>query len=92
MKQITFTTEATTLEALKYIGIYMWVIVRNAARCINRLVYKYPWFFIIGVMLASILLSYIFIGEARAERDSYNQQLSQVMMELKSAQNAIASE
>ena len=92
MKQITFTTEATTADAFRYIAIYLWVIIRNTARYINSLVYRYPWIFIIGVMLASVALSFFFIGEARAERDSYNQQLSHVMMELKSAQDAIASE
>ncbi len=92
MKQITFTTEATTAEALRYIGIYLWVIVRNTALAINRLVYRFPWLFIIAVMLLSIAFSFVFISKARAERDSYNQQLSHVMMELNSAKSAITSE
>lgn len=92
MKQITFATEATTVEATRYIVIYLWVIIRNTALFVNRMVYRYPWIFIIAVMLLSVLLSFIFIGEARAERDSYNQQLSQVMLKLESAQNAITSE
>ncbi len=92
MKQITFATDATTAEAFRYIAIYLWVIIRNTARYINSLVYRYPWIFILGVTLVSVILSFIFIGEARAERDSYNQQLSHVMMQLKSAQNAITGE
>lgn len=92
MKQTILAQEPKTAEAFRLIGICLWVITRNTGMAINRLAHKYPWVFIVAILLISSVINAVLVGKARAERDGYNQQLSHVMMELHSAQDAIASE
>ena len=66
---------ATTKQAVVFIWIYSWVIVRNLGRAINKAVHNLPWLFIV---------SFIFISKARAERDSYNQKLVHATQQLDS--------
>ena len=60
---------ATTKQAVVFIGIYSWVIVRNLGRAINKAVYRLPWLFITLTVIISFIVSFIFISKARAERD-----------------------
>lgn len=85
---ISFASNATTEEAFRYIAIYLWVIIRNAGRCINSLVHGYPWAALIATHIIAIIVSLTLIGQARAERDSYNQQLVHTQQMLQSAQAA----
>ena len=66
---------ATTKQAIVFIGVYSWVIVRNLGRAINKAVHKLPWLFIVITVVISFIVRFIFISKARAERDSYNQKL-----------------
>ena len=77
MKQTTtidFTQNVTTSEAFKYIGRLTAVIVRNIIRAIDKAAHRWPWAFIFSILLVSIITSYVCIGQARAERDSYNKE------------------
>ncbi len=85
---ISFASNATTGEAFRYIAIYLWVIIRNAGRYINRVVHHYPWAALIATHIIAIVVSLTIIGQARAERDSYNQQLVHTQQLLQSAQAA----
>ena len=82
--KIAEVTNATTKQAVVFIGIYSWVIVRNLGRAINKAVYKLPWLFIVITVVISIIVSFVFIYKARAERDSYNQKLVHVTQQLDS--------
>ena len=75
---------ATTKQAAVFIVVYSWVIVRNIGRAINKEVHKLPWLFIVITVVISFIVSIVFIGKARAERDSYNQKLVHVTQQLDS--------
>ena len=75
---------ATTKQAVVFIGFYSWVIVRNMGRAINKAVYRLPWLFITLTVIVSFIISFIFISKARAERDSYNQKLVHATQQLDS--------
>lgn len=85
MKQTTtidFTQNVTTTEAFKYIGRFTAVIVRNVSKAIDKAAHRWPWAFIIVVLLASTVTSFTLIGQARAERDHYNKENYQLTQEL----------
>lgn len=82
--KIAEVTNATTKQAVVFIGIYSWVIVRNLGRAINKAVHKLPWLFIIITVVVSFIVSFVFIYKARAERDSYNQKLVHATQQLDS--------
>lgn len=75
---------ATIKQAVVFICIYSWVIVRNLGRVINKAVHKLPWLFIVVTIVISFIVSFVFISKARAERDSYNQKLVHVTQQLDS--------
>lgn len=75
---------ATTKQAVVFIGVYSWVITRNIGRAINKAVHKLPWLFIVITVVISFVVSFVFISKARAERDSYNQKLVHATQQLDS--------
>lgn len=82
--KISEVTNATTKQAIVFIGVYSWVILRNLGRAINKAVHKLPWLFIVITVVISFIVSFIFISKARAERDSYNKKLTHVTQQLDS--------
>lgn len=82
--KIAEVTNATTKQAVVFIGIYSWVIVRNLGRAINKAVHKQPWLFIVITVIISFVVSFVLIYKARAERDSYNQKLVHATQQLDS--------
>ncbi|MCP9528096.1 hypothetical protein [Segatella copri] len=82
--KIAEVTNATTKQAIVFIGVYSWVVVRNLGRAINKAVHKLPWLFIVVTVVISFIVSFIFISKARAERDSYNQKLVHTTQQLDS--------
>lgn len=62
----------TTWEACKYILKLRVIIVRNVCRWVNKLVCSHPWICILLTIAISVIVSYVQIGNARAERDFYN--------------------
>ena len=82
--KIAEVTNATTKQAAVFIVVYSWVIVRNIGKAINRAVYKLPWLFVVLSIVISTIVSIVFIGKARAERDSYNQKLVHATQQLDS--------
>jgi uncharacterized membrane protein (DUF485 family) len=75
---------ATTKQAVVFIGVYSLVILRNIGRAINKAVHKLPWLFIVVTVVISFIVSFVFISKARAERDSYNQKLVHATQQLDS--------
>lgn len=82
--KIAEITNTTTKQAIVFIGVYSWVIVRNLGRVINKAVHKLPWLFIVVTVVISFIVSFIFISKARAERDSYNKKLVHATQQLDS--------
>lgn len=75
---------ATTKQAVVFIGVYSWVIVRNLGRAINKAVYRLPWLFITLTVITSFIVSFVFISKARAERDRYNKDMEHISQQLDS--------
>ena len=75
---------ATTKQAVVFIGVYSWVIIRNLGRAINKAVYKLPWLFITLTIIISFIVSFILISKARAERDRYDNDMEHISQQLDS--------
>lgn len=82
--KITEVTNATTKQAVVFIVVYSWVILRNIGRAINKAVHKLPWLFIVITVVISFIVSFVLISKARAERDNYNQKLVHATQQLDS--------
>lgn len=78
---------ATTKQAAVFIVVYSWVIVRNVGKVINRAVHRLPWLFVVLSIVISTIVGIVFIGKARAERDSYNKKLVHATQLLDSYKN-----
>ena len=84
MTQKEHIWNATTKQAVVFIGFYSWVIVRNIGRAINKAVYRLPWLFITLTVIISFIVSFIFISKARAERDRYDKDMERISQQLDS--------
>ena len=82
--KISFVTNATTREALAYIVLYSWVVVRNIGKAVDRAVHRLPWLFIVLTALIAAVVSIVCIGQARAERDQSNKALVHTTQQLDS--------
>ena len=81
----TMTTKDAFIQIVKCTG----VILRNTWRSIDKAAHKYPWVFIIGVFMASSIISVVCIGKARAERDYSSKKLISVQQRLDSVECAL---
>ena len=84
MTQKEHIWNATTKQAVVFIGFYSWVIVRNMGRAINKAVYRLPWLFITLTVIVSFIISFIFISKARAVRDRYDKDMERMTQQLDS--------
>lgn len=82
--KIAEVTNATTKQAVVFIVVYSWVILRNIGIAINKAVHKLPWLFIVVTVVISFIVSFVLISKARAERDNYNQKLVHATQQLDS--------
>ena len=69
---------ATTKQAVVFIGVYSWVIIRNLGRAINKAVYRLPWLFISLTIIISFIVSFILISKARAECARYDKDMERI--------------
>ena len=58
----------TTKDAFKQIIKCSWVILVNTWNSLNKAVHKYPWVFIISILIASSIISIVNIGKAGRKR------------------------
>lgn len=79
------TTKDAFIQIIKCTG----VILRNTWRSIDKAAHKYPWVFIITILVASTIISIINIGKARAERDYSSKKLISVQQRLDSVECAL---
>lgn len=75
---------ATTKQAVVFIGVYSLVIIRNLVRAINKAVYRLPLLFISLTIIISFIVSFILISKARAERDRYDKDMEHISQQLDS--------
>lgn len=53
---------------------------------INFSVKRYPYFYVLGILIVSVITSIVLIGEARSERDSLNKRNYELQKKLDAAQ------
>lgn len=78
--KIAEVTNATTKQAVVFIGVYSWVIMRNLGRAINKAVYRFSWVFIVLTIVVCMVASFVAIADARTERDSYNKKATELQL------------
>lgn len=78
--KIEEVTNATTKQAVVFIVVYSWVILRNIGRAINKAVYRFPWAFIVLTIVVCMVASFVAIADARTERDSYNKKATELQL------------
>lgn len=91
-KTIKLTDNVTTRDALSVIAKHMAIVFRNTWRCLDNAVHKLPWVFIVLTIIIAATMSFLYIGKARAERDSYsieNLRLTMELNEYKTSHNGI---
>ncbi len=91
-KTIKFADNVTTMDALSVIAKHMAIVFRNVWRGIDNAVHKLPWVFIVLTIIIAVTVSFLYIGQARAERDKYsieNLQLTMELNEYKTSHNGI---
>lgn len=74
VNNISFVENATMREAFILSFRYAGVFFCHLWRVFNKMVHRYPWFFIVAILIVAFIVSYINITEARAERDKYNKE------------------
>ena len=82
MKTITFYENKYEDNHLMLCGIYVGKAVKNlclaavdALHFLKRLIKRYPFVALFVVAFTAVICSYVEIGKARAERDSYAHEL-----------------
>jgi len=95
MKQtstIDFTTNVTTSEAFVYIGRFAAVIFKNMFNGIDKAAHRWPWAFIVPIIIASVVTCFVLVAQARAERDHYNQLNAHLQQQVDSYKAAFGEE
>lgn len=82
MCEVIIKGHVSTSDALKYILKFNIIIFRNIWRAIDMIVHRYTWACIMLTAAISFIVSFVQIGKARAERDSYNKTLVKTQMQL----------
>ena len=76
----------TTKDAFKQIFKCSGVIFINTWNSINKAAHKYPWAFIVPIIIIASIISILGIGKARQERDYTNKQMVEMQMKLDTLQ------
>lgn len=85
---ITFTPAAELRKGVRCLVRGFVLIFLSIGKLLNHAVRKYPWFFIVSVILAASVLSVVFIGKARAERDARNKKNYELQQKLENVKMA----
>ena len=76
----------TSKDAFIQICKCSWVIIVNTWNSINKAAHKYPWAFILPIILITTAITIVGIGKARAERDYSNKKMIEMQMKLDTLQ------
>lgn len=72
MANIEIKGHVTIWDACKFILKFHIIIVRNICKGIDKIVCSHPWVCVLLTIAISVIVSFVQISKARAERDSYN--------------------
>ena len=71
---ITFTPSASLRTGLKLIAKGICLTVGSIGRLLDACIRRFPYVWIVTILIASIIIAHVNIGKARAERDRLNKQ------------------
>lgn len=74
MKKIAFTSNIYN-EGFSMIGQGLKIVCKETGRVINRAVHSKPYLFMFIELLVIVTIAFIYIGQARAERDNASKRL-----------------
>jgi hypothetical protein len=82
--QIDFVNNTSTREAIIYTLRFQWHIIKNITKVINMFAHSFPWVLVLMVLAVSMIVSFVKIGQARAERDSIDHKMVTMQRQLDS--------
>lgn len=71
---ITFTPSASLRKGLKLIAKGIWLTIGSIGRLLDTCIRRFPYVWIVTILIASVIIAHVNIGKARAERDRLNKQ------------------
>ena len=71
---ITFTPSASLRKGLKLIAKGICLTVGSIGRLLDACIRRFPYVWIVTILIASVVIAHVNIGKARAERDRLNKQ------------------
>ena len=71
---ITFTPSASLRKGLKLIAKGICLTVGSIGRLLDACIRRFPYVWIVTILIASVVIAHVNIGKARAERDRLNRQ------------------
>ena len=71
---ITFTPSASLRKGLKLIAKGICLTVGSIGRLLDACIRRFPYLWIVTILIASVVIAHVNIGKARAERDRLNKQ------------------
>lgn len=89
---IDFVDNATTKEAGVYAVRYGWAFTKGVCRDIDRVVHEVPWACMGIVIMLSVVVSFMCISKAHADRDRAQQVQSQLQQQVEQLQIAVEAE
>ena len=71
---ITITPSASLRKGLKLIVKGICLTVGSIGRLLDACIRRFPYVWIVTILIASVVIAHVNIGKARAERDRLNKQ------------------
>lgn len=71
---ITFTPSASLRKGLKLIAKGIWLTIGSIGWLLDASIRRFPYAWIVTILIASVIIAHVKIGKARAERDRLNKQ------------------
>ncbi len=88
-EHITFTPKAELKKGLFLLCRAFVTIFRGLAHLVDQSVHKYPYLWLLLIILSTYITSFICIGKARAERDSLNKRNYELQQKVESLNNIL---
>ena len=71
---ITFTPSASLRKGVKLIVKGIWLTIASIGRLLDASIRRFPYVWIVVILMATTITAFVYIGKARAERDRLNKQ------------------
>lgn len=86
---ITFTPKAELKKGVFLLGRAFVTIFKGATHLIDQSLHRYPYPWLLLILLATCITSFVCIGKARAERDRLNKQNYELQQKVESLSNIL---